>query len=78
MKRVYKRKVLSETIDSLIGALMNSEAKEEELAFNYAVEQINGDLTLLPQTTLIPHIEHIDSRDSFRLHRKGFAKSLLR
>ena len=53
---------------------MNSEAKEEVLAFNYAIEQINGDLTLMPQTTLIPHVEHVDTQDSFLIHQKGLTE----
>ena len=69
-------KPLTESYDlfdfQYLGALFTTETEEQELSFNYAIDQINGDLTLLATTTLIPNVENVDTSDSFLIQQKGF------
>lgn len=43
----------------------------EELAFKFAVNNINRNRTLLPNTTLTYDIQRINIYDSFEASRKG-------
>ncbi|XP_073988412.1 glutamate receptor ionotropic, kainate 2-like isoform X2 [Rhodnius prolixus] len=43
----------------------HSEDSEQELAFRFAIERINHDISILPDTVLVPIIEHISVFDSF-------------
>ncbi|CAG2101851.1 unnamed protein product, partial [Medioppia subpectinata] len=46
-------------------ALLNKGEAEHELTFRYAVDRINNDSNILPQTTLIAHVATLDIADSF-------------
>lgn len=49
----------------------------EELAFKFALNTINRNRTLLPNTTLTYDIQRINIHDSFEASRKGMALKLL-
>lgn len=49
----------------------HSEDSEQELAFRFAIERINHDISILPDTVLVPIIEHISVFDSFNTSLRG-------
>lgn len=53
-------------IGAIFGEDQRAGGNAVELAFRYAVERINGDETLLPQTRLVYDIEYVAGADSFR------------
>lgn len=56
-----------------LGALFSDTEKDSEVefAFKYAIDRINRDPHLLPNTTLVSDIEYIPVSDSFRASKKG-------
>jgi ionotropic kainate glutamate receptor 2 len=58
-----------------IGAIMTEEQRggPTEQLFKYAVERINRDPELLPNTTLIYDIHYVDREDSWHASKKGTA-----
>lgn len=53
----------------LVG-FFHSEDSEQELAFRFAIDRINQDISILPTTELVPIIEHISVFDSFNTSRR--------
>ena len=56
-----------------IGAIMTEEQRggPTEQLFKYAVERINRDPELLPNTTLLYDIHYVDREDSWHASKKG-------
>lgn len=54
-----------------IGALFSPEEVEQETIFKFAVDKINADSSLLPQSKLLPQIERIHPNDSFHADKTG-------
>jgi ionotropic kainate glutamate receptor 2 len=48
---------------------------QTEQLFKYAVERINRDPELLPNTTLIYDIHYVDREDSWHASKKGTTKT---
>lgn len=44
---------------------------EAEIAFRYAVQRINRDRNILPNTTLVYDIQYVAKDDSFHASKKG-------
>ena len=63
-----------------IGAIMTEEQRggPTEQLFKYAVERINRDTELLPNTTLIYDIHYVDREDSWHASKKGIINMLTR
>ena len=54
-----------------IGGLFALDEQQQETIFKFAVDKINADPNLLPQSTLTPLIEIIGKNDSFHADKKG-------
>ena len=55
------------------GALFTEAERDSEVefAFKYAVDRINADHFLLPNTTLVTDIQYVSASDSFHASKKG-------
>ncbi|XP_013789714.1 glutamate receptor ionotropic, kainate 3-like, partial [Limulus polyphemus] len=54
----------------ILGGLFDIGDDEEEFAFRLAVDRINADITMLPRSTLVAHMERLDRYDNFRATKK--------
>ena len=57
---------------STTNSRVHPEDLEAEIAFRYAVQRINRDRNILPNTTLIYEIQYVAKDDSFHAAKKGF------
>ena len=57
------------------GAVFTEETLQQEIAFKLAVKRINMERIILPNSVLVPKVEHIQKHDSFHADKKG--KSLV-
>lgn len=59
------------------GAIFTEEQRGSsvELVFKYAVERVNADADLLPNSTLVYHIHYVDPSDTFHASKKSKASS---
>lgn len=53
------------------GGLFHSTDSNQEIAFRYAVEKINGNRDILPKSRLSAQIEQISPQDSFHASKRG-------
>ena len=54
-----------------IGGLFQPNDEKQEIAFKYAIDKINLDRSILPNSKLTSNIEIISPYDSFRATKKG-------
>ncbi|XP_074042751.1 glutamate receptor ionotropic, kainate 2 isoform X4 [Leptinotarsa decemlineata] len=59
-----------------IGAIFTEDQRNSssELAFKFAIDEINKDKTLLPHTVLAYDIQYVSMNDSFHANKKGLMK----
>lgn len=53
-----------------VGAIFSSDQLEQEIVFRYAIEKVNENQSILPNVTLIPHVERVPSSDSLLVQAK--------
>lgn len=53
------------------GGLFEAGDEALELAFKYAIERVNADKKILPNTKLVAKVERLEKADSFQASRKG-------
>lgn len=63
---------------SISGALFTEAERDSEVefAFKYAVDRVNKDHFLLPNTTLVTDIQYVSASDSFHASKKGELRSI--
>lgn len=54
-----------------LGGLFHPGDDHQEIAFRYAVENINNDRTILPRSKIVAQIEKISPQDSFHASKRG-------
>lgn len=54
----------------ITGAVFTHDRIDQEIAFKLAIKRINADRIILPNTKLIPKIEHVQKHDSFHADKK--------
>ena len=59
------------SLSLITGGLFDVTDAEEEVAFRYAVDRVNADRTVLPDTRLTAQIERIPPHDSFYASKQG-------
>lgn len=66
------------SLDLISGALFTEAERDSEVefAFKYAVDRINRDHFLLPNTTLVTDIQYVPASDSFHASKKGKLKPI--
>ena len=56
-----------------IGGLFGPDERQQEMAFHFAIDRINGDRNILKSSTLVAEVQRVNDGDSFHANKKGMA-----